>query len=108
MFAFDSIRLETVDGELLVQGSNSGTSRLESRGTLLNVGDPSLLVSLSLDLPLLLELVNDTLVVPSDLVRDSLEGSVLSAGLQSQDSESGGDDHLLLSVVWGRHTLVEL
>ena len=68
----------------------------------------SLEVRLSLDLPLLLEPVDNVLVTPSDLVRDSLEGAVLSSGLESEDSESGGDDDSLDLVLGGRDTLVQL
>lgn len=94
------------------------------------------MVSESLDLPLLLKGVDNVLVSPSDLVRESLEGAVgsnqtsnrsepvrqpstrrkirqkhppvLSSGLQSEDSEGLGNDHLLLPVVRRGHTLVEL
>ena len=82
----------------------------------------------SLDLSLFLETVNNISVRPSDFVRQSLEttkhiSSVqakardegthldraeLSSRLQSENSEGGGDDHLLLSVVRRGHTLEEL
>lgn len=66
------------------------------------------MVSLTLDLPLLLEPVNNILVLPSDLVTDPLESTEFSSGLQSENSESGGDDHLLHSVLGGGDTLVKL
>lgn len=63
--------------------------------------DLSLVVSLTLDLSLLLESVDDILVTPSDLVRDSLQGAVFSSRLESQDSESGRDnDSLDLVLCW--------
>lgn len=34
--------------------------------------------------------------------------AVLAAGLQTQDTQSLGNDHLLLLVVWGRDTLEDL
>lgn len=68
----------------------------------------ALKVSLTLDLPLLLEPVNNILVVPSDLGANPLDGAVLPSGLQSEDTESGGDDHLLDSVLGGGDTLVKL
>lgn len=83
----------------------------------------SLEVRLSLDLPLLLEPVDDVLVAPSDLVRHSLQGAVLtsatsrqeasisahlSSGLESEDSESGGDNDTLDLVLRWRDTLVQL
>lgn len=37
-----------------------------------------------------------------------LDGAVLAAWLQSQDSESLGDDHLLLLVIWCWDTLEKL
>jgi len=62
-------------------------------------------VSLALGLPLLLQLVDDVLVTPTDLVGQPLQGAVLPAGLESEDSESGGDDHLLDLVLSGGDTL---
>ena len=65
----------------------------------------ALVVSLALGLPLLLQLVDDVLVTPTDLVRQPLQGTVLPAGLESENSESGGDDHLLDLVLSGGDTL---
>jgi hypothetical protein len=65
----------------------------------------ALVVGLALGLPLLLEPVDDVLVSPSNLVRDTLEGAELPAGLEAEDTESGGDNHLLDLVLCGGHTL---
>lgn len=65
------------------------------------------MVSLSLDLSLLLQPVDNILVSPSDLVTESLQSTVLPSGLESEDSESiGNDDPLDLVLRWG-DTLVE-
>jgi hypothetical protein len=77
-------------------------------GPELDGGGLSLVVSLTLGFSLLLQSVNDVLVSPSDFVGNSLQGAELSSGLQSQDSESGGDDHLLELVLSGGDTLEEL
>lgn len=79
-----------------------------SLGPELDGGGLSLVVGLTLGLSLLLQSVDDVLVSPSDFVGDSLQGAVLSSGLQSQDSESSGDDHLLGLVLGGGNTLEEL
>lgn len=79
-----------------------------SLGPELDGGSLSLVVGLTLGLSLLLQSVNDVLVSPSDFVGDSLEGAELSSGLQSQDSESGGDNHLLGLVLGRGDTLEEL
>jgi hypothetical protein len=67
-----------------------------------------LVVSLSLDLSLLLESVDDISVSPSDLVRDTLEGAELASWLETENTESGGNDHLLDLVLGGGDTLVEV
>lgn len=67
--------------------------------------DLALVVSLALGLPLLLQLVDDVLVTPTDLVRQPLQGAVLPAGLESEDTESGGNNHLLDLVLGGGNTL---
>lgn len=51
---------------------------------------------------------DDILVLPANLVAETADGAVLAAGLQTQDPESLGDDHLLLLVVRGRDTLEDL
>lgn len=65
------------------------------------------MVGLALGLPLLLETVNNVLVSPSDLVRDTLEGAELPAGLEAEDTEGGGNDHLLDLVLGGGNALEE-
>lgn len=52
--------------------------------------------------------LNNILVLPADLVAETTDGAVLAAGLQSQDTEGLGNDHLLLLVVGGRDTLEDL
>ena len=79
-----------------------------SGGALLGSSDLSLVVSLLLDLALGLELVDGLHVVPANLVRDTLDGGKLAAGLKSENAESSGDDHELLSVVRRGNTLVDL
>lgn len=79
-----------------------------SGGALLGSSDLALVVSLLLDLALCLELVDGLHVVPANLVRDTLDGGKLAAGLKTEDTESGGDDHELLAVVGRGDTLVDL
>jgi hypothetical protein len=52
--------------------------------------------------------LNNILVLPADLVAQTADSAVLAAGLQSQDTEGLGNDHLLLLVVGGRDTLEDL
>lgn len=79
-----------------------------SLGPELDGGGLSLVVGLTLGFSLLLQSVDDVLVSPSDFVGDSLQGAELSSGLQSQDSESSGDDHLLELVLGRGDTFEEL
>lgn len=51
---------------------------------------------------------NNILVLPADLVAQTANGAVLAAGLQSEDTEGLGNDHLLLLVVRGGDTLEDL
>lgn len=82
----------------------------------LGVGDLGLLgqsrllgvVGGRLDLSLLLQVGDNVLVLPAKLVGDSANGAVLSAGLESQNSQGLGDDHSLLLVVRGGDTLKHL
>lgn len=83
-------------------------------GSLLGVGDLAggdaltLVVSGTLGLSSLLQASDDVLVLPADLVAETADGAVLAAGLQAEDTESLGNDHLLLLVVGGRNTLKDL
>ena len=52
--------------------------------------------------------LNDILVLPANLVGQAADGAELAAGLQAQDAQGLGDDHLLLLVVGGRDTLKDL
>lgn len=92
-------------------GKVSVGERTETKGQKRKEGQGWVLKKLRterLDLSLLLKGVNDILVSPSDLVGQSLEGAVLSSGLESENSEGLGDDHLLLPVVGRGHALVQL
>lgn len=79
------------------------------------------------DLPLLLKAVDDILVAPSNLMRQTLQtnlastrcscqphhlpyldGAVFPTRLQPQYPEGLGNHHSLLAVVWWGHTLEEL
>ena len=96
------MRLVSVSGKLV------GGTEVDRRSSLfseLEGGDLALVVSLALGLPLLLQLVDDVLVTPTDLVRQPLQGAVLPAGLESEDTESGGNNHLLDLVLGGGDTL---
>lgn len=66
------------------------------------------MVSGLLDFALGLELVDSLHVVPTDLVGNALDGGELTAGLKTENTEGGGDDHELLSVVRRGNTLVDL
>lgn len=52
--------------------------------------------------------LDNILVLPANLVAQTADGAVFAAGLQAQDTQSLGNDHLLLLVVWGRDTLEDL
>lgn len=100
--------LVAVSGELGVDVRELARDGGGSSSTLLLGGDLALVVSLNLDLPLGLELVDGSHVVPANLVRDPLDGGVLAAGLESENAEGGRDDHLLLTVKGRGDTLVQL
>lgn len=51
---------------------------------------------------------NNVLVLPADLVAETANGAVLATGLESEDSESLGNDHLLLLVVGRGNTIEDL
>lgn len=52
--------------------------------------------------------LNNILVLPANLVAQTANSAVLAAGLQAQDTQSLGNNHLLLLVVWRRDTLENL
>jgi hypothetical protein len=51
---------------------------------------------------------NNILVLPANLVAETADGAVLATGLETEDSESLGNDHLLLLVVGRGDTLKDL
>jgi hypothetical protein len=51
---------------------------------------------------------NNILVLPANLVAQPTDRAVLATGLESEDAEGLGNDHLLLLVVRGRDTLEDL
>lgn len=51
---------------------------------------------------------DNILVLPADLVAETADSAVLAAGLEAEDAESLGNDHLLLLVVRGRNALEDL
>jgi hypothetical protein len=50
-------------------------------------------------------LVNNVAVLPAELTAETADGAVLAAGLETEDTESLGDDHALLVVVGRGDTL---
>lgn len=52
--------------------------------------------------------LNNILVLPANLVAQTTDGAVLAAGLQTQDTQSLGNNHLLLLVVGRGDTLEDL
>jgi hypothetical protein len=66
----------------------------------------SLEVCLPLDLPLLLQPVNNILVSPTNFRADPLERTVLPPRFQPQNSERSRDDHLLDLILSRGYTLV--
>merc|ERR1719495_53305 len=65
----------------------------------------SLVEGLSLDLPLGFQSLDDVLVFPSNLVSESTQRAEPSAVFEPEHLQGGGDDHLLLLVIWGRDSL---
>lgn len=78
------------------------SSNLSVKSLLLGV------VGLRLDLTSLLESGNNVLVLPANFVTQSTDGGVLSTRLQSENSESLGNDNTLETVVRGGNTLEDL
>jgi len=98
----------TEGSNLLVDLSQLGGLGSGGLGTDVGNGLLALVESLGLDLALLLEVGNNIVVLPADLVRDTLDGAVLAAGLELEDAKGRGDDHALHAIVrWG-DTLKEL
>lgn len=87
----------------LVVGSTLGLAALLESGGFVNMEKPTTMYSHGKDIP-----GNDVLVLPADLVGETANGAELAAGLQSQDTESLGDYHLLLLVVGRGNTLEDL
>ena len=52
--------------------------------------------------------LNNILVLPADLVAETANSAELAAGLQTEDTESLGNNDLLLLVIGGRNTLEDL
>lgn len=99
---------------LVAKGRKGLRSLLLGASVLLRVGQLSgsdllaLVVSGALGLSSLLQSSNNVLVLPADLVAETANGAVLATGLESEDSESLGNDHLLLLVVGRGNTLEDL
>lgn len=51
---------------------------------------------------------NNILVLPANLVAQTADSAVLAARLQAENTQSLGNDHLLLGVVRGGNTLEDL
>lgn len=106
MYIRNSNDLVTESGQLLgnlrLSGGGLGLVDLLGQGLLLGV------VLSRVQLSLLLQLVNDSLVLPANGRRQLANSGVLSTGLQSQDSQGLWNNHSLLLVVWGRDTLEDL
>jgi hypothetical protein len=66
------------------------------------------IVSVALGLALLLELGNNILVLPADLVGDATNSGVLATGLKLKHTKGRGNDEALDAVIRGRNTLEEL
>lgn len=99
----------------LVTEGSKGLRRLGvDLGGLLRLGKLSggellaLVVGSALRLASLLESGNNVLVLPADLVAETANGAVLAAGLESEDTEGLGNDHLLLLVIGRGNTLEDL
>lgn len=68
----------------------------------------ALVVGGSLGLSSLFQTSNNILVLPANLMAETANGAVLAAGLEAEDSEGLGNDHLLLLVVGRGDTLENL
>jgi len=98
---------------LVTKGSKFGLDSLSSRvsGNLfagLEEGDLALMERLRLHFSFCFQGVDDILVAPAVLVTQSLNGTPLAPGLQSKNTQSLGNDHLLLAVIGRWHAFKEL
>lgn len=103
------------NGSELVAEGLEGLCRLAVHlGVLLGIRQLSLrqllalVVCCTLGLAALLQSLDDILVLPANFVAQSADSAVLSARLQSQNTEGLRNDHLLHLVVGGRNTLEDL
>jgi hypothetical protein len=100
--------------KLVTEVRESLGSLVVDLGVLLGLGQLTLgkllalVVSGGLGLAALLESLNNILVLPAVLVAETTDKAVLAAGLQAQDTQSLGNDHLLLEVVGRGDTLEDL
>lgn len=99
---------------LVAKGSEGLGGLVLDGGGLLGVRELSgsnllaLVVGRGLGLSSVLQSANNVLVLPANLVAQTANGAVLAAGLESENTESLGDDHLLLLVVGRGNTLKDL
>lgn len=99
---------------LVAKGSQGLGGLVLDGGGLLGVRELSgsnllaLVVGRGLGLSSVLQSANNVLVLPANLVAQTANGAVLAAGLESENTESLGDDHLLLLVVGRGDTLKDL
>lgn len=99
---------------LVAKGSEGLGGLVLDGGGLLGVRELSgsnllaLVVGGGLGLSSVLQSANNVLVLPANLVAQTANGAVLAAGLESENTESLGDDHLLLLVVGRGNTLKDL
>ena len=64
-----------------------------------------LVVGIGLGLALVLELLEEVLVLPSDLVGEITEDGVVADGVEADDAEGGGDHLALDTIIWVGNTL---
>lgn len=66
------------------------------------------MISLAFIFALGLKLGKDVLVLPADFVGETAKGAETTAGLQTKDAKSGGDDHALHAIPWLGDALKDL